>query len=222
MSGKLFIVLGDTTSHGGTVVSAQSPMTFQGKPVATVGDMTCCPECKGSFAIVQGGDNIELMGRHLARAGDKTACGAVLIPGKQTLGTHSPGGGAAQGAATATSASGKALASAVAGTAAAVAKAAAGKDSAQEKEIVRVYWSYGDDETPLSEFSRHYVDINLHVETRHYAPGETVEILLEDEDQQEITDGMKRLSLSAQVDASGVATVKNVLAGQKIEIISKA
>ncbi|GLS04889.1 bacteriophage gp29 protein [Chitiniphilus shinanonensis] len=95
MPGKLFIVLGDTTSHGGTVASAQSPMTFQGKPVATVGDMTYCPKCKGSFAIVQGGGNIELMGRHLARAGDKTACGAVLIPGKQTLATHEPVGGSA-------------------------------------------------------------------------------------------------------------------------------
>ncbi|WP_148716704.1 PAAR domain-containing protein [Chitinolyticbacter meiyuanensis] len=95
MAGKLFIVLGDKTSHGGTVVSAQSPMTFDGKPIATVGDMTVCPLCKGSFAIVQGGDNIALMGRQLARAGDKTACGATLIPAGQSRGTHEPGGGAA-------------------------------------------------------------------------------------------------------------------------------
>ncbi|UXY16648.1 PAAR domain-containing protein [Chitiniphilus purpureus] len=99
MPGKLFVVLGDKTSHGGTVVSAQSPMTFDGKPIATIGDMTVCPQCKGSFAIVQGGGNISLLGRQLAREGDKTACGAVLLAGGQTRGTHEQAGGGSGAAA---------------------------------------------------------------------------------------------------------------------------
>lgn len=43
-SGDGIIVLGDTTSHGGTVVSAQSNYLLNGTPVAVVGDMVACPQ----------------------------------------------------------------------------------------------------------------------------------------------------------------------------------
>jgi uncharacterized Zn-binding protein involved in type VI secretion len=88
MSGKRLILLGDKTSHGGTVVSAQSMMTIDGIPVATIGDKVTCPKCKGTHEIVQGGGNIRLMGRELAREGDKTSCGATLVSVQQSRSTH--------------------------------------------------------------------------------------------------------------------------------------
>ena len=40
-----FIVLGDTTTHGGTVITAwgEGRWTIDGKPVACVGDKVICP-----------------------------------------------------------------------------------------------------------------------------------------------------------------------------------
>jgi uncharacterized Zn-binding protein involved in type VI secretion len=79
MSGSL-IVLGDKTSHGGTVVEA-SAETFVGNVgVARVGDMVSCPrQGHGTCAIVTGDPTMMIDGKPVARHGDKTACGAELI-----------------------------------------------------------------------------------------------------------------------------------------------
>jgi uncharacterized Zn-binding protein involved in type VI secretion len=88
MSGRRFILLGDKTSHGGTVVSAQSMKTIDGIAVATVGDKVECPKCKGTFEIMQGAEDARIMGRQLAREGDKTSCGATLVSVLQSRSTH--------------------------------------------------------------------------------------------------------------------------------------
>ena len=77
---KAFVVLGDRTSHGGTVIGADMTWTIHGKPVARVGDMTVCPKCKGTFPIAEGAPDHTSLGQAVARLGDKTACGAVLVP----------------------------------------------------------------------------------------------------------------------------------------------
>jgi uncharacterized Zn-binding protein involved in type VI secretion len=74
-----FIVLGDRTSHGGTVVSADLTCDINGKYLARVGDKVVCPKCKGTFAIVSGASDMLSMGHAPAVNGDKTACGATLI-----------------------------------------------------------------------------------------------------------------------------------------------
>jgi uncharacterized Zn-binding protein involved in type VI secretion len=47
-----FIVLGDRTSHGGTVISADPAWTIDEQPVARVGDKVSCPRCKRTSTIV--------------------------------------------------------------------------------------------------------------------------------------------------------------------------
>ena len=74
-----FIRVGDTTSHGGTVISGDNTFVVDGKPVARVGDMTVCRKCRGHFTIAPNASNTSAMGQNVARAGDKTACGAILI-----------------------------------------------------------------------------------------------------------------------------------------------
>ena len=74
------IRLGDTTSHGGRVVSGNPRYMIFGKPVACVGDTVLCPLCKMPTVIVEGDRSWSVDGRNVAVAGCKTSCGAVLIP----------------------------------------------------------------------------------------------------------------------------------------------
>jgi len=92
---KKFIVLGDSTTHGGKVITAwgqdgPTPMTINGIPVACLGDKVSCPK-KGhdGACIIEGASDPDAMlhGRQIAREGDKTSCGAALVS-TQTLATH--------------------------------------------------------------------------------------------------------------------------------------
>lgn len=77
--------LGDSTSHGGVIVSGDSKVNVNGKPMARVGDKVSCPKC-GDNKIVEGmpdihGSNSKL----IAVIGSKTACGAVIPPKSSSL-----------------------------------------------------------------------------------------------------------------------------------------
>lgn len=85
------IVLGDTTDHGGTVISAAPAATASGKPVARVGDLVDCPRCQGTFPIVQGNPGMTFDGAAAAFHGCAVACGARLIASQSTMATY-PGG----------------------------------------------------------------------------------------------------------------------------------
>jgi uncharacterized Zn-binding protein involved in type VI secretion len=79
------IVLGDKTSHGGTVISADMTSDINGKYMARVNDNTVCPKCKGTFAITTGAsDMTDGAGNAYARHGDSTACGAKLLSAQVT------------------------------------------------------------------------------------------------------------------------------------------
>lgn len=80
-----FIVLGDKTTHGGTVVSADFTVDIHGKYMARVGDWVACRRCKGVFAITSGApDMVDGQGRGYARHGDTVACGARLVASQFT------------------------------------------------------------------------------------------------------------------------------------------
>lgn len=80
-----FIVLGDKTSHGGTVISADLGSVVHGKAMAPVGDRVVCPRCKGVFAIRSGApDVLDATGRGYARHLDTTDCGARLLSSQAT------------------------------------------------------------------------------------------------------------------------------------------
>lgn len=90
------IVLGDTTSHGGRVISASPFSDTGGIPIARVGDMVSCRRCKGVYPIVQGDPSWIVDGQPVAYHGCKTACGASLIGGQTLTHTLPSGGGAPQ------------------------------------------------------------------------------------------------------------------------------
>jgi uncharacterized Zn-binding protein involved in type VI secretion len=78
---KPFIVIGDKTSHGGTVIQGAPTTDTGGKAIARVGDQVTCPQQGhgGTTVIVSGDPTCIIEGQPAARHGDKTACGATLI-----------------------------------------------------------------------------------------------------------------------------------------------
>ena len=85
IDGKEVILLGDTTTHGGRVITASSDLEHKGIKVARVGDLVACPRCNGTYPIVEGAPSAFDHDSHIARHGDKIACGATLISSSATV-----------------------------------------------------------------------------------------------------------------------------------------
>jgi uncharacterized Zn-binding protein involved in type VI secretion len=226
MAGEI-IRQGDSTSHGGKVLEGLVTDICHGKPIAYIGHKVSCPKCSGTHTIVEGVMTTTFYGKGVAVAGMKTSCGATLIASQFTDIIEVAGGGAGSSSAkaavaSAAAATAAATTAAVAIAAAAVAKAAARESSDdKEKKVTKIYWSYGRDETPVTGFSRFYVDLNLHVETENYAAGDKVDIELVDAEGKDIIDGVKKLTLSAAVGANGKAKLMNALAGKTVVTVAQ-
>lgn len=79
---KMWIVVGDKTTHGGAVLNGSPFTDIDGKPVARIGDPVSRSQC-GPTTIASGDPTIMIDGQPVARHGDTTACGAALIAGQQ-------------------------------------------------------------------------------------------------------------------------------------------
>ena len=80
MAGNTIVVNGDSSSHGGTVISASSNMTINGKGIARIGDQHSCPIAgHGITAIVSSPNSTSTAnGEVIAVTGSVVGCGAVL------------------------------------------------------------------------------------------------------------------------------------------------
>lgn len=74
----LLIRLGDTSDHGGAVITSATKTTYEDKLVARKGDTFECP-IHGPNPIIEGSGKQIVEGQPVARQGDHTACGAALI-----------------------------------------------------------------------------------------------------------------------------------------------
>lgn len=88
--GRPFIVIGDSTSHGGTVVEGAATTDTQGKRIARIGDKVTCPRRGhgGTTVIATGDATVIIDGSPGARHGDVTACGATLISSQSPTDTE--------------------------------------------------------------------------------------------------------------------------------------
>jgi len=74
--------LGDTSSHGGTIISGATRTFINGKPAARKGDLHSCPiDGHGVTPITTGSASVMIEGQPAARVGDVTGCGAVITSG---------------------------------------------------------------------------------------------------------------------------------------------
>ena len=74
--------LGDTSSHGGVIITSASKTRVNGILVARVGDSHSCPiPGHGITAITSGSSNFRCEGMVTAVTGSITGCGASIIGG---------------------------------------------------------------------------------------------------------------------------------------------
>ncbi|MEH6997326.1 MAG: PAAR domain-containing protein [Limnobacter sp.] len=91
IQGRAQILIGDTTSHGGVVISGSPTTSVEGRPIARVGDMVTCPLCKPHvFPIVEGLSTFTDNYMAVALHGHKIACGATLIASAANHPPNSP------------------------------------------------------------------------------------------------------------------------------------
>ncbi|SDY68829.1 Zn-binding Pro-Ala-Ala-Arg (PAAR) domain-containing protein, incolved in TypeVI secretion [Lysobacter sp. yr284] len=96
MAARLWIVVGDTTSSGGQVVSGSPFTDIDGKPVARIGDSVVCG-LHGPTVVATGDAAFIVDGQPLARERDGCACGCLLVSVRQ-VSTSVAAGGAGGGA----------------------------------------------------------------------------------------------------------------------------
>jgi uncharacterized Zn-binding protein involved in type VI secretion len=77
--------LGDTSSHGGTIISASSNLTADGKGVARAGDMHSCPITGHGVTPLSSSSTKTNGGKSIVRVGDTAGCGAVINSGSPTV-----------------------------------------------------------------------------------------------------------------------------------------
>ncbi|AMC35369.1 hypothetical protein VN23_12480 [Janthinobacterium sp. B9-8] len=153
---------------------------------------------------------VSYLGKNVAVEGMLTSCGATLIATQKYAMIEAPSGAALPVS--------KSKAPAVI----AAALSSLVSPIVKEKEIKRIYWSYGEDETPLADVSRFYSDINVHVETLNYQAGESVEVIISGGDEHELAEGVAQITLTAIVQADGKAKIMNALKDHSVEIYASA
>jgi uncharacterized Zn-binding protein involved in type VI secretion len=216
MAGEI-IRKGDPTSHGGTVLEGSLTDICHGKPIAYIGHRVHCPKCRGDFPIVEGVVTTTFYGKGVAIAGMKTSCGASLIPTQFTDIVEY--GGGSQASDVGRQAHDNAAAFEPQGSAPSdVSQESEEKSVGRDKVVKRIFWTYGMSELPLEEVSRHYVDLNLHVDTENYSPGETVDITIRNDDGSELMAGVQAMELQAVVGPDGVAKIPDVFKGKTVQI----
>lgn len=74
------IRLGDTSDHGGEIITASPTVLVDSLAVARLGDILDCP-LHGPSPIITASATVSADGIFVARAGDTTDCGATLLVG---------------------------------------------------------------------------------------------------------------------------------------------
>ncbi|MFM0141727.1 PAAR domain-containing protein [Paraburkholderia sp. RL18-085-BIA-A] len=77
--------LGDTSSHGGTVISASGNLAADGKGVARAGDQHSCPIAGHGVTPLSSSSTRTNGGKSIVRVGDTAGCGAVINSGSPTV-----------------------------------------------------------------------------------------------------------------------------------------
>ncbi|MBO4149233.1 PAAR domain-containing protein [Enterobacter ludwigii] len=73
-----FILVGDTTTHGGTIVQGIYTHTVDRAAMVVTGHKFNCPQC-GKEATLIGSSHVTVNGQRRVLHGDKTTCGATVI-----------------------------------------------------------------------------------------------------------------------------------------------
>lgn len=186
--GRKMIGLGSPTSTGGLVLEGNTGVSIDSAvETSSVGHLASCPVCiEGQGPIVAVGPRtIIFPAGPVALEGDYVACGCPAGANTVIAAQSSVYGGAEHASVT-------------------VLPVLLGP-----KTIHSIFLSYGAEQTPVESVSRFYVDLNVHVKTTGYLPGERVSVTLSEPVGQR---------LSGVVAVGGVATIMNAFDGIVIDM----
>ena len=84
--------LGDTSSHGGVIISGSNTTKDGNKPVAKLGDLHACPIYGHGITPITGpcSPTTKVDNKKVARVGDMSACGAMITVGSSTTKIDGP------------------------------------------------------------------------------------------------------------------------------------
>ena len=80
----------------------------------------------------------------------------------------------------------------------------------EDKGITEVYWTYSKNYIRLKKKSRHYIDLNLHIKTHGYMPGECMDILIKRNDSTSIAVGTNQIQIIGRVNNNSEVIIENV------------
>ena len=78
-----WIVVGDPTCSGGSVITGSPFTDIDGIPVARVTDQATCPRHKGAYPIVDGDNTMIVDGQPVALHGSSLSCGCKVLSAQQ-------------------------------------------------------------------------------------------------------------------------------------------
>ena len=80
--GKKVVRLGDSSSHGGRMITATGKFKINGKVVCVDGDLHQCPIIgHGVTPVSSTSGNTKSGGKYIIRIGDSAGCGAIITSG---------------------------------------------------------------------------------------------------------------------------------------------
>lgn len=80
----------------------------------------------------------------------------------------------------------------------------------KDKGITEVYWTYSKDFIRLKKKSRHYIDLNLHIKTHGYMPGECIAISIKRNDLTSIAIETNQIQIIGRVNNNNEVIIENV------------
>lgn len=86
MASKPVVRQGDTSSHGGYMVTAGGKPLVNGLRLCVNGDMHVCPlRGHGTTSVTASSTKFSSNGKKVLRVGDVAGCGAVMVTGSPTV-----------------------------------------------------------------------------------------------------------------------------------------
>lgn len=79
--------LGDTSSHGGSMITAGSAVMVNGIPMCVSGDLHSCPIDGHGVTSVTGTASYKSNSKSGVKTGDSAGCGATIVTGSENTTT---------------------------------------------------------------------------------------------------------------------------------------
>ena len=195
---KGFAIHNAPTDHGGLIPATQMRDSQMNNAFVRAGDGHFCPKCKVWSTIIKSHDHVIIDGKPVAYVGDKLTCGARIQPQQSHVVGDS---GSYYANSNKITNDIKSL-----------------SDNTKEKKVKEIFWTYGENFSPIESKSRHFVDLNLHVKTENYSVGESIEVIINYDDDDILFDNVLKFKVSGSVNENGEVVIKNVFKNKTLNL----